>query len=195
MLHRIVRHAPRLARCAAAISTRTTRTATAAAPRPSALPTAPTAAAAAAHPYRLFTSSADPLRDADVITREDSLDRGASGVGSASPWSTFDAWGANELQTAEQRQQLDDDMMMLSKEALAVGTDPDADPDDEDVSACLEAYDRILASKSQVHFGYPYNLRYNHEELYPFMKYVAFRFPELTHSLNQSITNSHAFPP
>lgn len=67
--------------------------------------------------------------------------------------------------------QIKADLGMLSVERLAVGTDPDAPPNDEEVTKCLEAYDRVLASRSSVHFGYPYNLRYNHEELYPFMKY------------------------
>ena len=91
-------------------------------------------------------------------------------LGSASPWASFDAWGADEVRKFDP-EQVEADLKLLAPERLAVGTDPDAPPDDEDVSECLEAYDRILATRSSVHFGYPYNLRYNHEELYPFMKY------------------------
>jgi histidine decarboxylase len=35
----------------------------------------------------------------------------------------------------------------------------------------LEAYDKFLQQRSVVHFGYPYNLMYDHSELYQFMKY------------------------
>lgn len=35
----------------------------------------------------------------------------------------------------------------------------------------LQSYDKLLKRKSSVHFGYPYNLMYNHSELYEFMKY------------------------
>ena len=49
-------------------------------------------------------------------------------------------------------------------------------PFDDEVSdlgetEILETYDKLLKRRSSVHFGYPYNLMYNHEELYPFMKY------------------------
>lgn len=41
-------------------------------------------------------------------------------------------------------------------------------PDETDI---LASYDKLLQRKSSVHFGYPYNLMYNHQELYEFMKY------------------------
>ena len=40
-----------------------------------------------------------------------------------------------------------------------------------DTTEILQAYDMYLQQRSEVHFGYPYNLQYNHEELYGFMKY------------------------
>jgi len=40
-----------------------------------------------------------------------------------------------------------------------------------DETSILESYDKLMQQKSSVHFGYPYNLMYNHEELHPFMKY------------------------
>ena len=112
------------------------------------------------------TSASSPRAD---FTGEGS--KSSVGIGSPSPWATFDAWGANKLPDAEALANLEDDLAMLSQERLAVGTDVHAPPNDDDVSECLRAYDRVLSSRSSVHFGYPYNLRYNHEELYPFMKY------------------------
>jgi len=35
----------------------------------------------------------------------------------------------------------------------------------------LDAYDHLMQRQSSIHFGYPYNLMYNHEEIYPFMRY------------------------
>ena len=35
----------------------------------------------------------------------------------------------------------------------------------------LQAYDKYLQQRSSVHFGYPYNLMYDHQELFNFMKY------------------------
>ena len=68
-------------------------------------------------------------------------------LGSASPWASFDAWGADEVRKFDP-EQVEADLKLLAPERLAVGTDPDAPPDDEDVSECLEAYDRILATRS-----------------------------------------------
>eukprot|EP00536_Pseudo-nitzschia_multiseries_P007509 jgi/Psemu1/287169/fgenesh1_pg.177_\ len=38
-------------------------------------------------------------------------------------------------------------------------------------SDILQAYDKFLQQRSSVHFGYPYNLMYDHSELFDFMKY------------------------
>jgi histidine decarboxylase len=92
-------------------------------------------------------------------------------IGSSSPWAVFDAWGADGLPDASYMESRPADLAMLSRDELAVGTNPDEDPNDENVTKCLEAYDRVLATRATAHLGYPYNLRYNHEELYPFMKY------------------------
>ena len=45
------------------------------------------------------------------------------------------------------------------------------DKDEETVDQILESYDRVLAARSSHHFGYPYNLRYDHTDLLKFMKY------------------------
>ena len=41
-------------------------------------------------------------------------------------------------------------------------------PNETDI---LGSFDKLMKRRSSVHFGYPYNLMYNHEELHPFMKY------------------------
>jgi histidine decarboxylase len=112
------------------------------------------------------------LSTGHALKKEFSLSSGASSrgldaaaIGTASPWAVFDAWGAADLGTEASAS----DIELLSSDAVEVKTDEA--PQDEQVSYILSAYDRVLASRSQVHFGYPYNLRYNHEELFPFMKY------------------------
>jgi len=118
-----------------------------------------------------FVASADddPAPPTGQLSEENiSVDKR---LGSSSPWAVFDAWGADGLPKEASQSHLADDLAMLSKEELAVGTDPNADPNDENVTSCLEAYDRVLNTRATSHLGYPYNLRYNHEELYPFMKY------------------------
>eukprot|EP00941_MAST-03F_sp_MAST-3F-sp1_P004775 g4775.t1 len=91
-------------------------------------------------------------------------------IGSASPWSVFDAWGANEINT-----QVDHaDLALLSPENLEVETsvvDNDTKETNDKVRDVLDAYERILANRSQEHLGYPYNLNYDHSELFPFLKY------------------------
>mmetsp|Transcript_35527 Transcript_35527/g.60419 ORF Transcript_35527/g.60419 Transcript_35527/m.60419 type:complete len:567 (+) Transcript_35527:157-1857(+) len=89
-------------------------------------------------------------------------------AGTPSPWAVFDAWGAGEgivdpLNAEEES--------MLSPEMVRIPTseeDRSGIPDESDI---LSSYDKLLKRKSSVHFGYPYNLMYNHEELYEFMKY------------------------
>jgi len=91
-----------------------------------------------------------------------------SKAGTPSPWDVFDAWGAGDSivdpLSAEEEE-------VLSPENMRIPTtegDRSGLPDESDV---LASYDRLLKRKSSVHFGYPYNLMYNHEELYEFMKY------------------------
>lgn len=101
------------------------------------------------------------------------MEHKATSLGSSSPWATeFDAWGADELRPGVNQA----DMDLLSTSALRVNAEANADsatPEEEmaQVDQILEAYDRVLASRSSSHFGYPYNLRYNHEDLFPFLKY------------------------
>jgi hypothetical protein len=87
--------------------------------------------------------------------------------GTPSPWAVFDAWGAGEGIIIPS----ESDEKLLNKNAVMIPTtetETENSPNETDI---LQAYDRLLQAKSSVHFGYPYNLMYNHEELYEFMKY------------------------
>jgi len=90
-------------------------------------------------------------------------------AGTPSPWAVFDAWGAGEGIIDPLS---DEEEAMLSPEMVRIPIDDEDDganlPNESDI---LATYDKLLKRKSSVHFGYPYNLMYNHEELYEFMKY------------------------
>jgi histidine decarboxylase len=95
-------------------------------------------------------------------------------AGTPSPWAVFDAWGAGEGIVDPLS---DEEEAMLSPEMVRIPTDDEGDDDSSsspnlpNESDILRTYDKLLKRKSSVHFGYPYNLMYNHEELYEFMKY------------------------
>lgn len=89
-------------------------------------------------------------------------------AGSPSPWALFDAWGAG---TDIGKPLSPRDEAVLGEEAVRI---PLTAQDRLDVAAeteILGAYDRLLQQRSSVHLGYPYNLVYDHSELYSFMKY------------------------
>jgi len=92
-------------------------------------------------------------------------------TGTQSPWAAFDSWGADRIHADP----LPEDMAMLSEDLLEIETsleDGGGQPGvPEEVNKTLDAYERVLKSRSGVHFGYPYNLRYNHEELNRFMRF------------------------
>jgi histidine decarboxylase len=92
----------------------------------------------------------------------------ASKAGTPSPWAVFDAWGAGDGIVDPLSK---DEEGMLSPEMVRIPTSEYDRGDVPDESSILEIYDKLLKRKSSVHFGYPYNLMYNHEELYEFMKY------------------------
>lgn len=88
--------------------------------------------------------------------------------GTPSPWAVWDAWGAggdvlNGLTP--------DEMKKLSSTAVAIPFSDEERAALPDETEILQVYDKHLAHRSSSHFGYPYNLIYNHEELYEFMKY------------------------
>jgi histidine decarboxylase len=114
-------------------------------------------------------------------------------AGSPSPWAVFDAWGAA---TTEIQDNLVSpaDQAKLTPEAVRIpivkttktttttsnsmtsttSTTPVATTTTPSVyseTEILQAYDKFLQQRSTVHFGYPYNLMYDHSELYSFMKY------------------------
>eukprot|EP00538_Stauroneis_constricta_P006430 CAMPEP_0119548558 /NCGR_PEP_ID=MMETSP1352-20130426/2453_1 /TAXON_ID=265584 /ORGANISM="Stauroneis constricta, Strain CCMP1120" /LENGTH=725 /DNA_ID=CAMNT_0007593867 /DNA_START=47 /DNA_END=2224 /DNA_ORIENTATION=+ len=106
----------------------------------------------------------------------------------------FDAWGAGS-DVVHENMFTPDDGQMLTKEAVKIPTSSDArtsastsshDRNNINVNTSingrnqetnsaetkiLDSYDRLLQEKSSFHFGYPYNLMYDHSELYEFMKY------------------------
>ena len=116
-----------------------------------------------------FKSSAALLRiptedDDDVDFFHDN----ASKSGTPSPWAVFDAWGAG----GEIRDPLSPkDQFKLSKEAVKIPLDESGRATLPSETEILGAYDQLLQRRSSVHFGYPYNLMYNHEECYHFMRY------------------------
>lgn len=82
--------------------------------------------------------------------------------GTPSPWAVFDAWGAG----ADIVDPLSaDEEYKLSKDSVAIPFTDDERAGMPDETSILGAYDHLLKRKSSVHFGYPYNLMYNHEEL------------------------------
>lgn len=98
----------------------------------------------------------------------DTIEDYTAKAGTPSPWAVFDAWGAGDgivdpLSAAEED--------MLSVEKVRIPTSEEDRENVADESDILKSYDKLLKRKSSVHFGYPYNLMYNHEELYEFMKY------------------------
>ena len=87
--------------------------------------------------------------------------------GTPSPWAVFDAWGAGD-RIADPLS--DEEQSKLSAESVKIPTSND-ETSAFNETEILQVYDKLLKRKSSVHFGYPYNLMYNHEELYEFMKY------------------------
>lgn len=87
-------------------------------------------------------------------------------AGSPSPWAVFDAWGAGTDVIAN-----DFDPSKLTPEAVRIPIEGENQDLLATETEILESYDKLLASRSSIHFGYPYNLMYDHSELYSFMKY------------------------
>jgi len=90
-------------------------------------------------------------------------------IGTPSPWAVFDAWGANTI--VNDTPLSDNEMDMLDKESVLIPMSEEERKSLPGETDILQSYDKLLKRKSSVHFGYPYNLMYNHSELYEFMKY------------------------
>jgi len=110
--------------------------------------------------------NADVTHDVDDVVRDYTSDK--TKLGTPSPWAVFDAWGAGDAIHEPLNRS---DEMKLSKASVKIPTSAEESENATDETDILAAYDNLLKSRSSVHFGYPYNLMYNHEELYPFMKY------------------------
>jgi glutamate/tyrosine decarboxylase-like PLP-dependent enzyme len=96
-------------------------------------------------------------------------------AGTPSPWAVFDAWGAgNDVLSSELllKETLSHrDHVALSNQAVRI---PMAEEERHALPAeteILQAYDKFLQQRSSAHMGYPYNLMYDHSELYNFMRY------------------------
>lgn len=88
--------------------------------------------------------------------------------GTPSPWAVFDAWGAGADIVAPLGPEME---ALLTKESVKI---PRSEGERDKLAGeteILHAYDQFLQRQSSVHFGYPYNLMYDHAELYEFMKY------------------------
>lgn len=89
--------------------------------------------------------------------------------GTPSPWAVFDAWGAGSVEAPSLSPECE---RLISPEAVKIPMSADEKlsvPDETDI---LNSYDKYLQQKSSVHFGYPYNLMYDHQELHEFMNYT-----------------------
>lgn len=101
------------------------------------------------------------LQMGDLNTRHEN-------VGTASPRAVFDAWGAgNDFVDEHYTPLSSEEQQILSDENVEISERNDAVSETE----ILQAYDKYLQKRSSVHFGYPYNLMYDHQELFNFMKY------------------------
>lgn len=87
-------------------------------------------------------------------------------AGTPSPWAVFDAWGAgNDFGDNHHIPLSAQEEFLLSDESVKIS---EAGISETEI---LQAYDKYLQQRSSVHFGYPYNLMYDHQELFNFMKY------------------------
>jgi len=115
-----------------------------------------------------FTIFNDPKNNLNMeISREK--------AGTPSPWAVFDAWGADSDIMEGSNILSPEEEYNISPESVRItGREDDGNKNDvDDVSETdiLHAYDKYLQQRSSVHFGYPYNLMYDHSELFNFMKY------------------------
>jgi len=96
-------------------------------------------------------------------------------AGTPSPWAVFDAWGAgSDFGDGHQTPLSSEEKFLLSDESVKILEQTDNLNPNNTVATdtdILQAYDKYLQQRSSVHFGYPYNLMYDHQELFNFMKY------------------------
>lgn len=87
-------------------------------------------------------------------------------------WAVFDAWGAGEVIYDKDDPLSPQEESLLSPKMERIPTTVAKMENLPPESEILSSYNKLLKHKSSVHFGYPYNLMYNHSELYKFMKYL-----------------------
>eukprot|EP00532_Pseudo-nitzschia_australis_P001534 CAMPEP_0168192844 /NCGR_PEP_ID=MMETSP0139_2-20121125/18268_1 /TAXON_ID=44445 /ORGANISM="Pseudo-nitzschia australis, Strain 10249 10 AB" /LENGTH=522 /DNA_ID=CAMNT_0008116117 /DNA_START=242 /DNA_END=1810 /DNA_ORIENTATION=+ len=118
----------------------------------------------------LYEINDDPNNNKNT---DDIIRRGKAGT--PSPWAVFDAWGAGNDVGENHRGQLSaEEDSLLSDESVRIPERDEFLNANDDIASetdILKAYNKLLQQRSSVHFGYPYNLKYDHSELFDFMKY------------------------
>ena len=147
-----------------------------------------TSSSTASAAVRYFASSVAPCNNDDDDEEEDEDDDSTNTVdsetdalhicrekaGTPSPWAVFDAWGAGSDFCSDPVSLQEERILSPASVRISGNVGGDADSDDESYFSetdILGAYDKYLQQRSSVHFGYPYNLMYDHQELFNFMKY------------------------
>ena len=147
-----------------------------------------TSSSTASAAVRYFASSVAPCNNDDDDDEEDEDDDSTNTVdsetdalhirrekaGTPSPWAVFDAWGAGSDFCSDPVSLQEERILSPASVRISGNVGGDADSDDESYFSetdILGAYDKYLQQRSSVHFGYPYNLMYDHQELFNFMKY------------------------
>lgn len=88
--------------------------------------------------------------------------------GTPSPWAVFDAWGAGDDIVDPMSPEME---RLLEQDAVQIPMNETERTSLAGETEILQAYEQMLQRNSSVHFGYPYNLMYDHSELFEFMKY------------------------
>lgn len=147
-----------------------------------------TSSSTASAVVRYFASSVAPSNNDDDDDDEDDDDDSNNTVdseidalhirrekaGTPSPWAVFDAWGAGSDFCSDPVSLQEERILSPASVRISGNVGGDADSDDESYFSetdILGTYDKYLQQRSSVHFGYPYNLMYDHQELFNFMKY------------------------
>ena len=128
-------------------------------------------------PLRFKSSTAEEVavaaEEEDVVPQTSNDNNTASTFsrsksGTPSPWAAFDAWGAGD----DISEPLDPAVeAKLEPKAVMIPLSEDERANVPDEADILASYEQLLQKKSSVHFGYPYNLKFDFTELQNFMNY------------------------
>eukprot|EP01050_Picozoa_sp_SAG11_P015656 SAG11_NODE_2054_length_3878_cov_1.867161_3_plen_282_part_00 len=114
------------------------------------------------------TSPADSTKGKDT---EDVLDTASGKSGTPSPWTASEVWDVEGGPAVKSSASATEVPKALNEADVTIPfTDGERDALPSETKI-LSDYDNILSQRSHRHFGYPYNLQYDHEELFPFMQY------------------------